>query len=57
MIKADEFRKNISITSNQLIRRERDVLATTMRIFAKEIMVRQYKIDGLPYRVDFFCCS
>ena len=33
---------------------ERDVLATTMRIFAKEIMVRQYKIDGLPYRVDLF---
>ena len=24
-----------------------------MEIFAKEIKVRQYKIDGLPYEVDF----
>ena len=23
-----------------------------MKIFAKEIMVRQYKVDGLPYDVD-----
>ena len=23
-----------------------------MKIFTKEIMVRQYKVDGLPYDVD-----
>ena len=51
-MKADEVRKNLGITNNQLIRREREILSIIMEIFAKEIKVRQYKIDGLPYEVD-----
>ena len=53
VIEADEFRKNLGITNNQSIRIERKMI-----LFAKENMVRQYQIHGLPYRVDlFFCCS
>ena len=52
VIKADEFRKNIGITNNQSVLRERDIIATIMKAFAKENMVRQYKIDGLPFDVD-----
>ena len=52
VIKADEFRKNIGITNNQSVLRERDIIATIMKAFAKENMVKQYKIDGLPFDVD-----
>ena len=53
VIKAGEFRKNLGITNNQSIRRERDIIAIIMQIFVKEI-IRQYKIDGLLYEVDLF---
>ena len=52
VIKADEFRKKIGIMNNQLIQREREIISIIMKIFAKWIMVRQYKIDGLPNEVD-----
>ena len=52
MIKADEFRKNLGILNNQSIRREREIAAIIMKIFAMEYMRRQYEIDGLPYDVD-----
>ena len=52
MIEADEIRKNPGITNNQSIRIEREIIATIIKIFAKESMVRQYQILGLPYRVD-----
>ena len=52
--KADEFRKNLSTKNNQSIRIERQIVAVIMKIFAKESMVRQYKIDGLHYDVDLF---
>ena len=54
MIKADEFRKNLGILNNQSIRREREIAAIIMKIFAIEYMRRQYEIDGLPYDVDLF---
>ena len=54
MIKADEFRKNLGILNNQSIRREREIAAIIMKIFAMEYMRRQYEIDGLPYDVDLF---
>ena len=52
VIKADEFKKNLGIKNNQSIRNERDIIAAIIKIFAKEIMVRQYKVNGLPYDVD-----
>ena len=52
IIKADEFRKNLGITNIQSVRRERDIKAIVMREFAKENMVRQYKIYGLSFEVD-----
>ena len=52
VIEADEFRKNLDITNNQSIRIEREIIATKMRMFAKENMVRQYQILKLPFRVD-----
>ena len=52
IIEADEFRKNLGITKNQSVRINRKMVAIIMKIFAKEIMVRLYKIPGLSYRVD-----
>ena len=52
VIKADECRKNLGITNNQLIRREEDIIAIIMKIFAKEIMVRQHEVPRLPYEID-----
>ena len=52
VIKADEFRKNLGIKNNQSIRNEREIIAAIMKIFAKEIVVRQYKFNGLPFDVD-----
>ena len=52
VIKADKFKKNLGIKNNQSIRNEWEIIAAIMKIFAKEIMVRQYKVDGLPYDVD-----
>ena len=49
---ADEFRKYLGIKNNQLVLIEREIIAIIMKIFAKEVMVRQYKIHGLPYEVD-----
>ena len=37
VIEADEFRKNPGITNNQSIPIEREIIATIMKIFAKEI--------------------
>ena len=50
--KTDRFRKNLGILNNQSIRREREIVAIIMKIFAMESMIRQYKIDGLPCDVD-----
>ena len=36
LIKADKFRKNLEISNNQSIRRERKIIATIMRIFVTE---------------------
>ena len=52
VIKADECRKNLGITNNQSIRREEDIIAIIMKIFAKEIMVRQHEVPRLPYEID-----
>ena len=52
IIKAHEFRKNLGITNIQSIQRERNIKAIVMREFAKENMVRQYKIYGLSFEVD-----
>ena len=45
VIKADKFRKNLGISNNQSVRRERE-------IFAAESMARQYKIDTLSYKAN-----
>ena len=52
VMETNEFRKNLCLENDQSIRIEREMVAIIMKIFAKEIMARQYKIDGLPYRVD-----
>ena len=40
LIEADEFWKNLGITNNHSVRIEREIIATIMKIFAKEGMVR-----------------
>ena len=40
VIKTDEFKKKNGITNNQSARRETDIIATIMKVFAKENMVR-----------------
>ena len=40
-IKADEFRKNLGITNSKSIGIEKEMIAIIMKIFAKEIMIRQ----------------
>ena len=52
VIEADEFRKNLGIKKDQSIRIEREIIATIMKIFAKEKMVRRYQIPGLRYLVS-----
>ena len=52
VIEADEFRIILGITNNQSVRIEREIIATIMKIFAKESMVRQYQIPRLPCLVD-----
>ena len=52
VIEADEFRIILGITNNQSVRIEREIIATIMKIFAKESMVRQYQISRLPCLVD-----
>ena len=52
MIEADEVRTNLGITNNQSFRIEREIIATMMKIFPKESMVRQYQMARLPYCVD-----
>ena len=37
--------------NKQLVRRESEIVASIMKIFAIECMIRQYKIDSLPYDV------
>ena len=50
MTEANEFRKNLGVKNDQSIQKERNIIATIMKIFAKEI-IRHYRIPGLPYRV------
>ena len=52
VIKADKSRKNLGILNNQSIRREREIIATIMKIFAPQSMARQYEINGLSFEVD-----
>ena len=52
VIEADEVRTNLGITNNQSFRIEREIIATMMKIFPKESMVRQYQIARLTYCVD-----
>ena len=52
VIKKDEFRKNLGVENDKSIRIEKEIIAIIMKIFAKENIVRQYQIPGLPYRVD-----
>ena len=44
--------KSLGIFNNHLVRRERGIVASIIKIFAMEWMIRQYEIDGLPYDVD-----
>ena len=37
--------------NNQLARRESEIVASIIKIFAIECMIREYKIDSLPYDV------
>ena len=53
-IEADEFRKNLGITNIQSIRIKREIIATIIKMFAKESMVGQYQIPRLPCRVDLW---
>ena len=43
------LKKNLGVKKNQSS--EREMIALVMKISAKENMVRQYQIPGLPYRV------
>ena len=49
---ANEFRKNLGVENENSVQIEREMIAIIMKIFAKEIMVRQYIIPGLPYHVN-----
>ena len=54
VIEANEFKKNLGAENNKSISIEREMIAIIMKVFAKENMVRQYKIPGLPYILDLF---
>ena len=53
VIKADKSRKNLGILNNQSIRREREIIATIMKIFAPQSMARQYEIN--VYLLKLIC--
>ena len=44
--------EKILVLNDKSVRIEKERIAITTKIFAKENMVRQYQILGLPYRVD-----
>ena len=44
--------EKILVLNDKSIQIEKERIAITTKIFAKENMVRQYQILGLPYRVD-----
>ena len=52
VIEANEFRKNLGVENDKPVRIEKEVITMIMKIFAKENLVSQYKIPGLPYLVD-----
>ena len=52
LIKTDKTRKNLGISNNQSIRRERKIIAKVIKISAAKSMARQYKIEGLSFEVD-----
>ena len=52
VVEADEFRKNLGVENDKSIRIETEIVDVTMKIFAKENLVRQYQIPGLPYGID-----
>ena len=52
LIEADECRKNLGVENDKSFRIEREIIAIIMKIVAKENIIRQYQILGLPYRVD-----
>ena len=53
--KADGFRKNLGKNQLKINQFEvKEIIAAIMKIFVKEIMVRQYKINGLPF--DVYLC-
>ena len=52
LIKGDKIRKNIGISNNQSIRRERKIIAKVIKIIAAKSMARQYKTEGLSFEVD-----
>ena len=52
VIEADKFRKNLGVENNKSIQIEREIIAIIIEIFAKENVVRQHQILGLPYRID-----
>ena len=53
VIEVNEFRKNLGVENDQSVRIEREIIAIIMKIFAKEKMVRQYKI--LDYLTLLIC--
>ena len=53
VIEANEFRKNLGVQNDQSVRIEKEIIAIIMKIFAKEKMVRQYKI--LDYLTLLIC--
>ena len=52
VVEADEFRKNLGVENDKSIRIETEIIDIIMKIFAKENLVRQYQIPGLPYGID-----
>ena len=52
VIEANEFRKNLGVENDKPIRIEKEIITMIMKIFAKENLVSQYEIPGLPYLVD-----
>ena len=54
VIEANEFRKNLGVKNDQSIRIEISIIAKLMKIFPKETMIKQCKIDGLPSKVDLY---
>ena len=53
VIKADEFRKNLGITNNESVRREKDRISTVMKILAKKIWGGNKKL--MVYFLKLIC--